>query len=103
MRTAAHALADALNRSVIGKALKEMNGDLEGARTLLEQATSISGAVVKDKAAELTRLHFAQVLAKLNRGQEAESVVTAMVDAHPADADAWRAHFLILQTLHRDN
>ncbi|MFL6450090.1 MAG: cellulose synthase subunit BcsC-related outer membrane protein [Bryobacteraceae bacterium] len=83
--------------------LKELNGDLEGARTLLEQATSISDSSVKDKGAELTKLHMAQVLAKLGRGTEAESVVTAIVEAHPNDPDAWRAHFLVLQLLHREN
>ena len=73
--------------------LKELNGDMEGARTLLEQATSLPGTLVNDNASESTKLHLAQVLAKLGRGAEAESLVTAMVNAHPDDADAWRAHF----------
>lgn len=83
---------------------KEMGGDLEASRSLLEQAIAIPvGPAGKDKVAELTKLHMAQVLSKLGRGAEAESIVTAMVDAHPADPDAWRAHFQILQTLHREN
>src|SRR4051794_5352130 len=83
--------------------LKELNGDLEGARTLLEQATSLPGTFVNDNASESTKLHFAQVLAKLGRGAEAESLVTAMVNAHPEDVDTWRTHFLVLQTMHREN
>ena len=69
--------------------LREMNGDLEGAQKLLEQAIAMPGSPLHETAGQSTKLHLAQLLAKLGRGAEAETIVSAIVDTHPNDADAW--------------
>ena len=81
--------------------LKEYNGDLEGARMLVEQLVEKSSPPLPEHDRTSARIHLAQILAKLGRAGEAETMISAITDAHPDDLDAWRAQLLILQSLHR--
>jgi Flp pilus assembly protein TadD len=83
--------------------LKEANGDLEGARAFLEQATSLTGGSHAEAALISAKLYLAQVLAKLGRGTEAETMVTDVLDTNANNLDAWRVRFLVLQTLGQHN
>ncbi len=83
--------------------LKQSGGDLEGARTLLEQAATLSGAVAGESARVSIQLQLAQVLAQAGKTAEAEAIVTSISDAHADSLDAWRARLFILQAAGREN
>jgi tetratricopeptide (TPR) repeat protein len=85
--------------------LKEMSGDLEGAAGLLDKSlespAGLKGALPKDRTA--VKLRLAQVLAKMNRGEEARTIIAAITDANPDDVNAWRTELLVLQSLNRQD
>ena len=84
-------------------ALKESSGDLEGARMLLEEVTSAAASRPDRENGTGAKIQLAQVLAKLGRAEEAETMMSALTDTNPDDVNVWRAHLFVLQTLRRPN
>lgn len=81
--------------------LKESIGDLEGARTAIEKQLSAPETAANERTRTELRIHLAQVLGKLGRAGEAETLLDAITDEHPKDLNVWRAHVLFLQAQHR--
>lgn len=81
--------------------LKEASGDLESARTLLDAVVNRSENGMTDQDRTAAKIHLAEVLGKLGRPEEAETMLNTVLDTNPDNVDAWRAQLLILQSAHR--
>lgn len=78
--------------------LKEANGDLDGARTILQTLAASSTPITADAKTAL-RLHLADVNAKLGNMPEAEAALTELSEAHPNDPAIWRSRLLLLNQM----
>ncbi len=83
--------------------LKQSGGDLEGAASLLEKSLDAAGGVRSETERASIKLQLAQLLAKLNRGEEAKTMIAAAIESNPNNVDAWRADLLVLQSLGRQD
>ena len=80
--------------------LKEANGDLEEAHSLLQTLLTSEPSPTGTARTGL-RLHLAALNAKLGNTAEAEATLAELAEAQPNDVAIWRSRLLLLNQMHK--
>jgi tetratricopeptide (TPR) repeat protein len=79
--------------------VKQSSRDFGNAALLLEKALAPESGLLSESERTSVKLQLAQILVELDRGEEARTMIAAITDVNPENAEAWKTTLLVLQSM----